>query len=82
MAAWINMIGDADAGPALREAFDRYDTNGNGEIDRAECAAMSLVLGGCHDAFLEFALDEQLDVHGYGRAPARVAVGSLAGNAA
>ena len=56
----------------LREAFDRYDTNGNGEIDRAECAAMSLVLGGCHDAFLEFALDEQLDVHGYGRALARV----------
>ena len=33
---------------------------------------MSLVLGGCHDAFLEFALDEQLDVHGYGRALARV----------
>ena len=56
----------------LREAFDRYDTNGNGCIDRAECCAMSLVLGGCHDAFVEFSRGGLLDVGGYGRAVARV----------
>ena len=32
MAAWINMIGDADAGPALREALDRARTP-HGTVD-------------------------------------------------
>lgn len=32
MAAWIDMIGDTDAGPALREAFDRARTP-HGTVD-------------------------------------------------